>query len=117
MEIVVKTSPGCQCLSNNMSYRSSATKIRRLKEENESLRQKLEEYKSLGVGPDQQRLSPQVQMPPEVFPPEDVFDDFAIIAMQEAPAAKEDAGKSLKSFLRNITGGGSTPNTRLVKVS
>ena len=51
-------------------------------------------------------------MPPEVFPPEDVFDDFAIIAMQEAPAAKEDAGKSLKSFLRNITGGGSTPNTR-----
>ena len=56
-------------------------------------------------------------MPPEVFPPEDVFDDFAIIAMQEAPAAKEDAGKSLKSFLRNITGGGSTPNTRYVKES
>ena len=113
MEILVKTSPGCQCLSNNMSYRSSATKIRRLKEENESLRQKIGEYKSSGSGTEHnQRLSPQVQMPPEVFPPEDVFDDFAIIAMQEAPAAKEDAGKSLKSFLRNITGGGSTPNTR-----
>ena len=94
-----------------MPYRSSATKIRRLKEENESLRQKLEELKSSGSGQEHQRLSPQVQMPPEVFPPDDVFDDFAIIAMQE-PAAKEDAGKSLKSFLRNITGGGSTPNTR-----
>ena len=94
-----------------MPYRSLATKIRRLKEENESLRQKLEGLKSLGSGQEHQRLSPQVQMPPEVFPPDDVFDDFAIIAMQE-PAAKEDAGKSLKSFLRNITGGGSTPNTR-----
>ena len=99
------------CLSNDIPHRSSATKIRRLKEENESLRLKIEEYKSSGSGTEHQRLSPQVQMPPEVFPPDDVFDDFAIIAMQE-PAAKEDAGKSLKSFLRNITGGGSTPNTR-----
>ena len=52
---------------------------------------------------------------PEVFPPDDIFDDFAIIAMQDAHPAKEDAGKSLKSFLRNITGGGgggSTPNNR-----
>ena len=99
-------------LKRHIPHRSSATKIRRLREENESLRLKIEEYKSSGSGTEHQRLSPQVQMPPEVFPPEDVFDDFAIIAMQEAPAAKEDAGKSLKSFLRNITGGGSTPNTR-----
>ena len=39
-------------------HRSSAAKIRRLKEENEALRQKLEARASSGV---QQRLSPQVK--------------------------------------------------------
>jgi WD40 repeat protein len=81
-------------------YRSTAAKVRRLKEENEALRQRL-------VAREQQNLPPQVTIqPPEVFPPDDIMDDFYIIAMQEAPA-KEDPGKSLKSFLRNITGGGS----------
>ncbi len=83
-------------------HRNAAAKIRRLMEENEALRQKL------AAKQDSSFVAPSATSHAiNIYPPDDVMDDFYIIAMQEGPSVKDDgAAKTLKSFLRNITGGG-----------
>ncbi len=88
-------------------HSSAVRKIRRLREENDALRRRLNSlhaaFKRSGGA------SINDIACPEALPPEDIMDDFYIIA-QEAPTSESQA-KTLKSFLRNITGSSSSSST------
>ncbi|KAL1456058.1 hypothetical protein WDU94_000812 [Cyamophila willieti] len=79
------------------SYEEEVTRLRRLTEENESLRQRL------NLPPSQGSSSSQ--------PPLDLMDDFYNIA-QETPTTtnNESQVKTLKNLIRSIGGGGANSN-------
>ncbi|TRY71914.1 hypothetical protein TCAL_00179 [Tigriopus californicus] len=87
-------------------FRTSQSKIQTLQEENEALRRKLREMRIR----DHRERPPSV---PDIQPPEDVMDDFFIIAPESAPA--DVTSNTLKSFLRNITG--TSANSSVVSAS
>uniref|UniRef100_A0A0A9XRW3 WD repeat-containing protein 91 n=2 Tax=Lygus hesperus TaxID=30085 RepID=A0A0A9XRW3_LYGHE len=74
------------------SYEEEATKLRRLQEENESLKHKLS------------TLSHCSDVILDAVPPIDIMDDFYIIA-QETPTSGDGHSKSLKNLIRTIGGG------------
>ena len=85
-------------------FHSSVRKIRKLREENDMYKDKLQELAAkLNVTHDSGGGSIRF---PAANPPEEIMDDFFIIAA-EAPAPDSQV-KSIKNFLRNITGGGSS---------
>ncbi len=84
-------------------YASTTWKLRRLREENDALKQRL---LSIDAALRQKNLTLADITCPDTVPCEDLMDDFFIIA-QEAPST-ESQTKTLKDFLRNITGGTST---------
>ncbi len=82
-------------------YHNSTSKIKRLREENDAMRQSLLKF--------HYNQAPGKLPPLDIPRPNDVMDDFYIIASQDhagKEAATENQAKGLKGFLRNITGGG-----------
>jgi hypothetical protein len=81
-------------------FHNSAAKIRRLRDENDAMRQTLLKQQKL------QQNNLQSQKPLDIPRPTDVMDDFYIIASHadNAVPPTENQAKGLKSFLRNITG-------------
>jgi len=85
-------------------YHATSSKIKRLREENDAMRQTLLKH----------HYNKVEKLPPLDIPrPNDVMDDFYIIASHELhasnTAATENHTKGLKGFLRNFTGSASTP--------
>jgi len=85
-------------------YHATSSKIKRLREENDAMRQTLLKH----------HYDKVEKLPPLDIPrPTDVMDDFYIIASHELhtsnTAATENHAKGLKGFLRNFTGSSSTP--------
>lgn len=82
------------------NYQNSTTKLKRLKDENDAMRQTLL----------RQVNKIEKVAPLDIPRPTDVMDDFYIIASHESnPNPTENHAKGLKGFLRNITGSGSNP--------
>ena len=81
-------------------FNSTVLRIRQLREENDTLRQKLVDLNHCLQRGSNLTLS-DIKFP-DVAPPDELMDDFFTIA-QEAPT-QESQTKTLKSFLKNITG-------------
>ena len=99
---------GCLPLPKLIDFNSTNAKIKALKEENAALRRKLVELARSLPAVDRQE-APM----PDVPPPQDVMDDFFIIAqetnIQTNPTADNQV-KGLKGFLRTLTSNPATPS-------
>jgi len=82
-------------------FRRTSARIKSMREEIKNLKVRLASEDPLIVSGNFKNLEPP--------PPREIMDDFYLIA-QEA-AATDNQVKSIKSFLRNITGGGGSSNT------
>ena len=89
-------------------YQSTTARLRKMREENETMKSKLTALEN--VLRSKHGLTLNDVTCPEIFPPDEVMDDFCIIA-QEASTSTESQAKTLKSFLRTFTGGGGTSTT------
>ena len=91
----------CLPLPRLAEYANTSVILRKLREDNDSMKKKL--MKSVMKDED-----------PRVPPPDDVMDDFFIIA-QEAASSSDNQVKNLKTFLKNLTTGNSGGGDKKIK--